>query len=141
VGNTQPACEASTTTTTLPSPGERHFERAAASSRGSATIVFDAFSDSMVMQITDVTGDFFVCSAPFVILQGGFVYAIEDFLPNSSEIAIVWENHDGCGAIAEGVTATGTMDPPYPAGFDITKPFRIFMGIWDTDDFFDVGAL
>jgi hypothetical protein len=142
VGNTQPACVATTTTTTttLPTSGQRHFERPIMTSRGSGTVVFDAFSDSMVVQIIAETGPVFSCSDPLLILQGELVYLIEDFLPNDNEIGIVWENHDGCGDISEGETATGTMDPPYPAGFDITKPFRIFMGIWDDDDFFDVGA-
>jgi hypothetical protein len=83
----------------------------------------------------------FFCNDPLLILQDDIVYFIEDLFPNSSEIEISWVNHDGCGSILSGVIATGTMDPPYPAGFDITQPFRIFMGIWEVDDFFDVGAL
>ncbi len=135
-----PTCSTTTTTTTLPLPGERHFERPASSFTGSAIVVFDAFADSMVVQITVESGNVFFCNDPLLILQDDIVYLIEDLFPNSSEIGITWVNHDGCGSILSGVIATGTMDPPYPAGFDITQPFRIFMGIWEVDDFFDVGA-
>jgi len=50
---------------------------------------------------------------------------------------IEWENFDGCGDIFEGVTATGTISE-FPPTFDVWDSFRIYCGIWEYEDFFDI---
>lgn len=116
----------------------RHYERVFTGQNGSSTVTVDV-ADKIVFAITVTSGYDFFCFTPESIIQGEVQYYITEFPSEPTDIKITWQNFDGCNDIYAGITAIGTMSI-FPSSFNIWDSFRIYCGIWESDDYFDVAA-
>ena len=117
---------------------ERHYERVFTGSSGSGYVTVDV-TDKIYFKITVTSGEAWFCGDPESIVQEGKQYDIRGYCSDNDCIRIIWQNFSGCGDIYEGVTATGIMSF-FPTFFDVWDSFRIYCGIWEYDDYFDIEA-
>ena len=114
----------------------RGYERDFSNNDGSGFISLE-ITDSIIFTITVTSGSAFFCAQPESIVQGENEYYIDTTCFTSDCIEITWANFDGCGDLSAGAHAIGTMST-FPVTFNILDGFRLYCGVWNSDDYFDV---